>query len=90
MSAKHTPGPWNRGYGNYVYKGERPGPNQELIATCLPTNGTSKRMAEVFANAALCSAAPDLYEVCKRLDSGDDSDSLWTALEAAIAKAEGR
>lgn len=51
----HTPLPWNRGYGNYIYQGAHPAPQgqQRLIAVCEPTTQTKEDWDEVFANAAL-------------------------------------
>lgn len=90
----HTPGPWNRGYGNHVYRGAALAPGQQLIAVCQPINGWQDQLDEGFANARLIAAAPELLEVMKRaiLLSKEHPDFKLWAMEpflAAIAKAEG-
>lgn len=69
MSARHhTPGPWNRGYGQNVYQGEHADPTgrQRLIATCEPSSRTEADWEETWANATLIAAAPALLEAAKR------------------------
>lgn len=64
----YSPGPWNRGYGNFVYQGEHPAPNgQRLIAVCEPTTRTQSDWDQTFANAKLISAAPELFEALSNL-----------------------
>lgn len=54
----HTPGQWNLGFGNYVYKGSDPYSNRRLIAICEPTTKTREDWKETFANARLIAQAP--------------------------------
>jgi hypothetical protein len=63
----HTPGPWTRGYGNYVYQGAelQPGTNQRLIAICEPSSKTREDWDQTFANAALIAEAPALLEALR-------------------------
>ncbi len=66
MSTKHTPGPWNRGYGNFIYEGKFDRTvQQRLIAVCEPTNKTREDWEEVFSNASLIAAAPDMLDALK-------------------------
>ena len=62
---KHSKGPWNRRYGNYVYQGERHNPsiNQRLIAICEPNTRSEKDWEETFANAALIGHAPTMLDL---------------------------
>jgi hypothetical protein len=75
---KHTPGPWTRGYGNYVYRddvGQKDG--KSLIATCMPLNVTRAELETAFANARLIAAAPELLAALQWLaDSADDCPAL--------------
>jgi hypothetical protein len=64
---QHTPGPWNRGYGNFVYQGERVAPEQRLVAVCEPTTKTREDWEQVFANAQLIAAAPELLQALQEL-----------------------
>lgn len=96
MSAKHTPGPWTRGFGNYVYQGERLGDQQRLIAVCEPTTKTKEDWDETFANARLIAAAPELLAALERyheIIAGTGGKPLGfdeiRAAGAAIAKAKG-
>lgn len=95
--SKPTPGPWTRGWGNFVYQGE--GFNARNtgrhIATCEPSSRTQKDWDQVFANARLIAAAPDLLEALQTLTSMAESfagelhakhPDVVTA-RAAIAKA---
>lgn len=90
MEAKHTPGPWRTG-----------GANRLMVYA----NGWAVADAKIFhphtdadqaeANAALIAAAPDLLAACKAaLDLlttlGKHDATTGDALEAAIARAEGR
>jgi hypothetical protein len=66
-------------------------------STYWPARGIGGRSDdEAIANAQLISAAPDLYDVSRRLADFDDETGspAWTQLlaaaRAAIAKAEGR
>lgn len=95
----HTPGPWNRGYGNFVYKGEKCAPGQRLIAVCEATDKSRKDWDEVFANAALIAAAPELLERLEAVQTaleeymgkaGRDENAIFNAATyAVIAKAKG-
>jgi hypothetical protein len=62
--SKHTPGPWTRGFGNHVYQGDRPDPANlgRLVAVCEPSTRTKGDWDQVWANAKLIAAAPELLE----------------------------
>jgi hypothetical protein len=66
---KHTPGPWNRGYGNHIYQGARHDPTNpgRLVAICEPSTRTQEDWEEVWANARLIAAAPELLEELEAL-----------------------
>ena len=93
---KHTPGPWfERDGDDYVY-----GANNRAVALPLADLGNFK---ELYANAHLISAAPDLLdalEICVNFGRAyaDATDDKWlrqavlndvAKAEAAIAKAKG-
>ena len=59
--AKYTEGPWERGYTSQVYK------DGKVIAQFFPLNGTREQLYEVFANAQLASAGPELFEALEWL-----------------------
>ena len=94
----HTPGPWSRKFGNYVYagtheqavRGEAP-----RVAVCDPLNGTREELDRAFANAALIAAAPELLASLKAITdhfaaSGDPTAcDLMRDARAVIAKVEG-
>ena len=69
MTRKHTPGPWTRGYGNHVYQGDRPDPVNlgRLVAVCEPSTRTKGDWDQVWANAKLIAAAPELLEALEAL-----------------------
>lgn len=95
----HTPGPWNRGYGNHVFQGE-PGhgyPSGRLIAICEPSTRTKADWDQVWANAKLIAAAPELLQALKELteymvlagyDEVDDTARLPGAVERIAAAKE--
>lgn len=100
MSDKHTPGPWNRGYGNHVFQGEKD--RGRLVAICEPSTRTEADWDMVWANAKLIAAAPELldqlralteYMVLAGYDENDDTARLpgaqarIAAAKAVIAKA---
>jgi hypothetical protein len=94
----HTPGPWNADWDDngqwYVAIGG-------LSVSGNALRGDSGECVE-SANARLIAAAPELLEAARlqvlnfeRSDVsgnflGDDDHEAWTALNKAIAKAEGR
>lgn len=91
-----TPGPWTRGWGNFVYRddgGVKDG--RSLIATCVPLNGTAEELQTAFANATLIAAAPDMLAALEGLldHAAAQFDSKATeaihAAFAAISKAKG-
>lgn len=95
---KHTPGPWHRSYGNYVYQGSHwLTDRKRLIAIAEPSTRTQEDWDQVFANARLIAAAPDLLEVLSEIvDEGRayerKSSNKITWLEKAeeiIKKARG-
>lgn len=65
---KHTLGPWNRGYGNYIYQGEETGKGR-LIAICKPSTRTQEDWDQVWANAQLISQSPKMLEILQKLVS---------------------
>lgn len=88
----HTPGPWHQsdawerpGIGAYVRS------DVENRPVCSPIGGTSLPDEEVFANARLIAAAPELLAACELvLDSTpDDEEDYRPILRAAIKKAKG-
>jgi hypothetical protein len=93
MSAQHTTGPWNRGFGNYVYQGEHKAPGQRLIAVCEPTARTREDWDETFANAKLIAAAPELLAALQLYlaHASEPECAIWRHVQqkarAAIAKA---
>jgi hypothetical protein len=99
---EHTPGPWEldrcREQGREVWQiGAREGDTAVVTVSgytgCI--NGPGLRhmdTAENDANARLIASAPDLLEALKSLSHDGFGRVLgdWPAIEAAIAKAEGR
>ena len=101
----HTPGPWLAKFG-LLGGGDRSVYGRAFDGSfkyiCDRVRGGSPEQAE--ANARLIAAAPDLLEAAKltalhfkRMNEhtdvnfmGDDEHECWAALNAAIAKAEGR
>ena len=89
--AKHTPGPWSTS--------EWPSREKDYIrifagTTYVGSVGNSDDPFErTEANARLIKAAPDLLAACEAVISAGESENLPTtvydAVEAAIAKAEG-
>ena len=95
---RHTPGPWrfDRGGDQRV--------NAERVCVALVTRGVDEDCDENLqgptfdANAALIAAAPDLLAALKLIESvyrqnvvvSDEPSSVLSAVQAAIAKAEGR
>jgi hypothetical protein len=81
-TAQHTPGPW---YNNHqtVFA-----PNGEVITEASASPGED----QMFANAHLIAAAPELLEVLRDImDEAEFGDpSLEAKARAAIAKATGR
>jgi hypothetical protein len=70
MTTKHTPGPW------HIYQGGNIGDDGFTIAPVgeggyvaefWPPIRSERKQPEMFANARLIAAAPDLLEACKRL-----------------------
>lgn len=90
---KHTPGPWTRGYGNYVYVGNRPSEHGPLVATCYPLNGSLEELEQAFANAQLIAAAPALLAACeefvRKCEAGEArSTHSYAQMKAAIVQAK--
>ena len=93
--SKHTPGPWRvdgnlRSVDGKCFTGE-------YKTICSPVRGGNPEEAD--SNARLISAAPEMYEALKLVYDCTFLDSRCTehqwitasdAVEAAIAKAEGR
>ena len=92
MAEDWTEGPWNRGYGNEVYQGEhyREG-RARLVAICYPTNGTAEQHKEIFANARLIAAAPEMFRLLASIISRINYSSPETdEAFALLAKVRGR
>ena len=97
--SEYTKGPWTRNYGNYVYQGKDSASKGRLIAVCEPTTRTQEDWDQVFANARLIAAAPELLEalqtlvvVCIHASGSMDynyGEFDLKAAEAAILKARG-
>jgi len=100
MEAKHTPGPWIND-GKTISAPVAPDESQTYIApVAFIEDGWTEDMQN--ANARLIAAAPDLLVAAEELlallsagPAGDDTDSKCersriAALQAAVAKAEGR
>jgi hypothetical protein len=102
---KHTPGPWSRGYGNHIFQGARDHgyPSGRLLAICEPSSRTEADWEQVFANANLIAAAPEMLDALKDMveymvlagyDDNDDTARLpgavtrIAAAKAIIKKAE--
>ena len=92
--SKHTPGPWSR-EGNFsddlefVRQSRVIQNNTKVIAYGfggVTFNGIDAEEAE--ANAVLIAAAPDLLEAAKAMLARPEGYREWTALDAAIKKAE--
>jgi hypothetical protein len=87
--AKHSPGPWFR-------HGQKDDPCGSAIIRASNgfevANSRSFLIEEYEANANLIAAAPDLLAALKWVatSAAKDSMEMWQAVNAAIAKAEGR
>jgi hypothetical protein len=75
----HTPGPWHRSFGNHVYTDRG-----SLIATCTPLNGDRDTLQEVFANAKLIAAAPDLLRALQHILSAHESGNNGACTGEAV------
>jgi hypothetical protein len=87
-NTKHTPGPWTAGVTDSIWNDKG-----VLIAEC--GNSMTLGDSEVFSNARLIAAAPELLEACEdallAMDSPRAYDSAVVAstLKAAVRKAKG-
>lgn len=80
---KHSPGPWTGGRTASVWSGNN------LVASVFPYDDS--RLAELEANMALIAAAPDLLEQLRLVQEHFQAKGVvWTGIDKAIAKAEGR
>lgn len=93
----HTPGPWSveepLDFELTIVEADKPTHEWKFIASVPTTPEFDFPPAVAKANAHLIAAAPDLLAACRRLRSViNDHVSLADvdALDAAIAKAEGR
>lgn len=105
MNAKHTPGPWDIGYGGKPEDGyatitskHRNVPVADLVARHSMAGAELSILDdECAANARLIAAAPELLEACyaakmaiDRMALGETpSADLYRSICAACAKAEG-
>ena len=98
--SKHTPGPWTRSYSNYIYQGKDTASKGRLVAICEPTTRTQEDWDQVFANARLMAAAPELLEAlelvqssyCLQINSQQETPEMKkarTMVGQAILKAKG-
>ena len=98
LAAQHTPGPWylSDGFISTAINGDEMAIAQMFVRVenhfPKPIGGSE---AEMFTNARLIAAAPDLLDACKNVRDRFvgtiiGSESWFTKIEAAIAKAEGR
>jgi len=91
---KFTPGPWRFAYDECGKSSEIIGSKRvnliEPIAKIPHDDMTEEGEVEMFANAHLIAAAPDLYEVVRRyVASMQGGEHLLFAAESALAKARG-
>ena len=89
MEKKHTPGPWSAdecrsGFAVYAYK------SGEAVVQTEDDEGRYGTIANE-ANARLIAAAPELLDALRLVLAHDGAltGADWTAIRAAIAKAEG-
>lgn len=75
----HTPGPWHRGYGNFVYQGAERDNQKRIIAVCEPTTKTQEDWCETFANARLIASAPALLKALE--NSANTLEALMAHIE---------
>ncbi len=95
-AASHTPGPWVVNDRFYVCTAA---PTPEFIADCATDSSVEREYAIDEANARLIAASPDmldaLYLARSFAEEAIHGDRRWhaevsAAIDAAIAKAEGR
>jgi hypothetical protein len=98
--SKHTPGPWT--YGSKSVWHLEPGSEKAICTIHGPRRRTTPlKIQERNANANLIAAAPDLFEVTNAIKMALDmgipvaeilapGSQIRRAVDAAIAKAEGR
>jgi uncharacterized protein YegP (UPF0339 family) len=102
METKFTPGPWKLA-GETVYALNDAGHNrfQALVSQGWAGTHTRTELTEIYANAQLMVASPEMYEALqnsqqaiREMRSNGDPTAWWDDIEkaniAAIAKAEGR
>ena len=98
IAGKHTPLPWTRGWGNWIYQGERPPAgedNPRLIATCEPSTRTMADWEETFANATLIVRAVNchadllsaLEDCVTELEAELENDPEATLIESVLVSA---
>lgn len=95
MKGAHTPGPWQSGFDLRVLATD-----DRATVVCQVSGAPTNPVAR--ADARLIAAAPDLLDAARLTVlhfqrthasggfQGDDEHEAWAALNAAIAKAEGR
>jgi hypothetical protein len=99
--SKHTPGPWKISHGCLpgdagfsIGTNNAAARNVSIVAECWPCTIVSEdHRRELFSNARLITAAPDLLEACRQMLEGMEvegysCDTMDMARDA-IAKAEG-
>lgn len=93
MTTKHTPGPWAV---RYDYVVQAPSFDDGRLVPVAQPYGVNSDGTDLFANARLISAAPELLDAAKNFVEwfkcgriGDRPEAELDAARAAIAKATG-
>ncbi len=91
---KHTPGPWMLGdsdlrVSQFSIHGKTTNRHSTIARMVSMEHGMA--IEEIYANAHLMAAAPDLLEALQNLENDDGRipDHAWAMVQAAIAKATG-
>ena len=97
MANVHTPGPWTASHAYVAMHGgwqdfKIAGPDGKSVCSC--SSNSKRSPPEIYANASLVAAAPDMLAALQGFQAAWDSDRLLTsdeaaAIRAAIAKALG-
>lgn len=88
---KHTPGPWFVSNGDLLRVARSNGGSPIVVAGVHKIGSRGGAcLGDPLANARLIAAAPDLLEALKMVSGVDLHHEVLAAVDAAIAKAEGR